>query len=228
MIKGKNLKIILLGSPISGKGTQAEMLSKKLGIPHISTGNIFRYNIQKKTKLGKIAAKLINQGKFVPDDITNQLLDKSLRKIKNGFILDGYPRNLNQARALEKISLIDYAFFVKISDKEAIQRITGRRVCLSCGRVYHLKYQPPKKKGICDFCQKELIHREDDSKEVIQKRLKIYHQNTEPLIDYYRQKGILIEINGEQPIEKVQRDILKKIFNFQSSIKVEDKFSIFK
>jgi len=207
----KALNIIFLGPPTSGKGTQAEMLAKKIGLVSISTGNIFRENIQKKTKLGKIAASFIDKGKLVPDDITNQLIAKTLKKIKRGFILDGYPRNLSQAKALEKIVKIDSVFYIKISDKEAIQRIVGRRVCPACGRVYHIKVMRPKKKGICDVCGSKLIHREDDRKEVIKKRLKIYHRDTEPVVGFYRKKGLLIEINGEQSIKEVYQDIVGKL-----------------
>lgn len=205
-------RIIVFGPQASGKGTQAEILSQELKVPWISTGEIFRQNIQKQTDLGKLASQYLNKGKLVPDDVTNQLVAKRLKgtDILKGFVFDGYPRNRAQADALEGMTKIEVALEIWISDKEAIMRISGRRVC-QCGMIYHIKFNPPKKESICDQCGAELIQREDDKEEAIKQRLAIYHQDTEPLLKLYLAKGILIRINGEQPIPKVTREIFQKL-----------------
>lgn len=205
------MNILFIGPQGSGKGTQAEMLSKKLNIPYIATGNIFRENIVNKTGLGKMAKKFIDEGKLVPDEVTNNIAKDRLDKddVKNGFIFDGYPRNLLQADFLDNIAKLDKVFEVYISDKEAIRRIAGRRSC-KCGTVYHIEYNPPKVPDKCDKCGGELFIRDDDKEEKIKERLKIYHNETEKLIDYYTEKGILIKIDGEQPIAKVHKDIIEE------------------
>lgn len=204
--------IVIIGPQASGKGTQAEILAQRFRIPKIATGDIFRKEIKKKTKLGEIALKFINQGKLVPDKITNQVIAKRLKKkdIARGFILDGYPRNLNQARNLDKLVLLDYVFEVVLPEKIAIERISGRRNCV-CGQIYHLKYNPPKKEEICDKCGKKLFIREDEKPKVIKQRLKIYHKRTKPLVEYYQKRGILVKIDGKPPISQVSKQILEKL-----------------
>ena len=205
--------ILIFGPQGSGKGTQAEMLSLKYGIPYISTGNIFRQELSQGTDLGKQAEEFIKAGRLVPDDITNQIVRKRLRQndvFARGFILDGYPRNRNQMMALEKMVRIDEVVVIDISDKEAIFRIGGRLVCV-CGKTYHTVFNPPKVDQLCDACQKKLFIREDDKPQAIQKRLAIYHKETEPLYDYYKEKGILKRINGEQSIPDVHRDVIRAL-----------------
>lgn len=205
------MNVLFIGPQGSGKGTQAQLLSKKFSIPYISTGNIFRENISNKTDLGKLALKYIDKGKLVPDKVTNDLINSRLSSndARKGFILDGYPRNLKQARFLDNIAKLDIVFEVYISDKESVFRIAGRRSC-KCGAVYHVKFKPPKRKGICDKCGGRLFIREDDKKEKIMERLRIYHDETEKLLPYYEKQGVLMKINGEQAISKVHKDIIKQ------------------
>lgn len=200
------MKIVFIGPPASGKGTQAEFLSQKLKLPLISSGNLFRWQIKKKTILGRKIKKIYEQGKLISNEITNKIIERKLKNRKNGFILDGYPRNLCQANYLRKLTHLDIVFEIWISSKETLRRLTGRRVCV-CGATYHLIYAPPKNNEICDKCGKKLFIREDDQKEKVLKRLDIYRQETEPLINFYQKKGILIKINGEQPIPNVFKDI---------------------
>lgn len=208
-------KIIILGPQASGKGTQAEFLSKRLKLPKITTGDLIRMEISRRTPRGKFFSQLVTRGRLVPDKYVNEILFSRLKKAdcRAGFILDGYPRNLAQARSLEKVFKTDLVVEIKLSDKEAISRISGRRIC-QCGTVYHLKFAPPAKKGACDKCGGKLFQREDDKPPAIRKRLKIYHRETEPLVRYYRKKGILIEINGRPPIPKVSQAILAKLKKF--------------
>ncbi len=205
-------KIIVFGPIGSGKGTQAEIIAEYFNIPKIATGEIFRDNIIRETQLGKEAKKFYDLGKLVPDGLTNQLVESRLKEkdCQKGFILDGFPRNLIQARALEKFADLDLALEIWISDKEAFFRITERRVCQN-GHVYHLKFNPPKVNLLCDKCGQKLFIREDDKPEIVKSRLKIYHQETEQLLDFYREKGILMKINGEQPIPDVTKEIFNKI-----------------
>ncbi|PIS42255.1 MAG: adenylate kinase [Candidatus Kerfeldbacteria bacterium CG08_land_8_20_14_0_20_40_16] len=205
-------KIVIFGPQGSGKGTQAEFLSKELGIPWISTGNIYRQNIEEQTELGKLASQYSFKGKLVPDKITNQLVAKRLKEkdAQEGFVLDGYPRNEIQAEALDKMAKIDAVFEIAISDKESIRRISGRRVC-ACGMTYHIDFNPPQQQGICDQCGKKLFQRKDDQEEITRQRLAIYHQNTEILLKRYWKQKILIRINGEQSIPAVKEEIFQKI-----------------
>ncbi|MBI4653306.1 nucleoside monophosphate kinase [Candidatus Kuenenbacteria bacterium] len=211
------MKIIFFGPQGSGKGTQVELLAKKFNIPAISPGVIYRQEITKKTKLGKIAAKYLNKGELAPSDLTNEIMKNRLKKIdcKKGFILDGYPRDLTQAQCLDKITKIDLAIEIILSNKECLKRFSGRQNCI-CGTVYHIKFNPPKKKGICDKCGKSLFIREDEGLEAIKKRLQIYSQKTKPLLKEYQERGILIKINGNQSIKEVEKEIgdkLKVYFN---------------
>ena len=206
------MRLIIIGPQGSGKGTQAKKLSLKYNIPHISTGDIFRENIKQKTSLGLMAEELINQGKLVPDDITFEIVKKRLEEndCQVGYILDGFPRNVIQADMLESFSKTDFAINISVKDKEAIHRISGRRTCIN-GHVYHINLNPPKKTGICDIDGKPLFQRDDDKPETIRKRLKTYHEKTKPLIDYYTNLGKTIDAHGEQPIEKVYKDIVKAL-----------------
>jgi adenylate kinase len=205
--------ILIIGPQGSGKDTQAVMLSKKRKIPFIVMGDLFRQEIKKKTPAGKLADRLIRQGRLAPDKITFNLLQKRLRRLdaKKGFILNGFPRNLKQALMLEKIVHIDLVLELWISDRESLRRLSGRRFCPRCQTTYHLIYKKSKKPGLCDKCEGKLRVREDDRVPVIKKRLRIYHQQTEPILNYYKKKKIHLRINGEQPIPRVSAEILHKI-----------------
>ena len=197
------MKIVMLGAPGAGKGTQADKIAEKFGLPHISTGDIFRKNIKEGTELGKEAKSYMDAGKLVPDELTVRLL---LDRVKNddcakGYILDGYPRTIPQAEALDKElkklgEKIDYAINVDVPDENIINRMSGRRACLKCGATYHLKYVPPKKDGVCDECGSELVIRDDDKPETVKKRLAVYHEQTQPLIEYFEKQGVLHTVDG--------------------------------
>ena len=206
------MKIIFLGAQASGKGTQAILLAKKLNVPHISTGDIFRSKVEEGDILGKKLGAYMDKGKLVSNRITNKVIAERLsqKDIKKGFILDGYPRTLDQAKFLDKILEFDKVIEIDISDQEAIERIKNRRSC-ECGKTYNLLYNPPKEENICDKCGDSLFIRDDDKPKAVKKRLSIYHKKTKPLIKYYTKKEILISVNGEQKIEKIHKDILEKI-----------------
>jgi len=199
------MNIILFGPQGSGKGTQAKLSSEKYSIPHISTGDIFRENIKNKTELGQKVEKLINEGNLVPDEITNEIVKNRLKKddCKNGFILDGFPRNIKQAEFLDTFTNIDLALEIWISDEEAIKRIGLRRTCPKCGAIYHLTHIVPKKEGLCDKCGTSLIIREDDKEESIKKRLITYHNETEKLIEYYQKKKVAQKVDGTGSVQEV-------------------------
>ncbi|MDO4593996.1 MAG: adenylate kinase [Tissierellia bacterium] len=212
------MKLILLGPPGAGKGTQAEKLTKKLNAHHISTGDIFRYNIKNETELGKKAKEYIDSGKLVPDELTIDLVwDKldSYNKDEN-IILDGFPRNLNQAEALDKglkerNDKIDVVININVDDQILIDRIAGRRVCTNCGKTFHITQNPPKVEGVCDNCGSQLIQRDDDKEETVLNRIKVYNDQTAVLIDYYRKKGILATIDGAKKPEDVFKDITESL-----------------
>lgn len=204
------MKIIMLGAPGAGKGTQAKMLADKYKIPHVSTGDIFRANIKNGTELGTKAKVYMDQGMLVPDELTCDLVVDRIKQddCKDGYILDGFPRTIPQAECLDKAldalnDKIDFAVNVEVPDENIIRRMSGRRACLSCGRTYHIVYNPPKEEGICDECKKELVLRDDDKPETVEKRLKVYHEQTQPLIDYYRNKGVLAEVDGTKDMQEV-------------------------
>lgn len=210
------MKIIMLGAPGAGKGTQAKQIADKYSIPHISTGDIFRANIKNGTELGKKAKQYMDQGALVPDELTCDLVMDRIQQddCKNGFVLDGFPRTIPQAEALDaalgKINeKMDYAIDVDVSDENIVNRMSGRRACLNCGATYHLISIPPKVEGICDRCGSEIVLREDDKPETVQKRLKVYHEQTQPLIEYYSGKGVLKEVDGTQPMDDVFAAIVK-------------------
>ena len=204
------MKIIMLGAPGAGKGTQAKMIADKYGVPHISTGDIFRANIKNGTELGMEAKKYMDQGLLVPDELTVRiLLDRVAQDdCKNGYVLDGFPRTIPQAEVLdcELTKLgdhIDYAINVDVPDENIVKRMSGRRACLTCGATYHIEHVPPKKEGICDVCGSELVLRDDDKPETVKNRLNVYHEQTQPLIDFYTKKGVLKTVDGTVPMEEV-------------------------
>ena len=209
------MKIIMLGAPGAGKGTQAKQIADKYSIPHISTGDIFRANIKNGTELGKKAKQYMDQGALVPDELTCDLVMDRIQQddCKNGFVLDGFPRTIPQAEALDaalgKINeKMDYAIDVDVPDENIVNRMSGRRACLNCGATYHLISIPPKVEGICDRCGSKIVLREDDKPEIVQKRLKVYHEQTQPLIDYYKNQGILKSVDGTQPMDEVFKAIV--------------------
>ena len=204
------MKIIMLGAPGAGKGTQAKMIAEKYHIPHISTGDIFRANIKNGTELGKEAKKYMDQGQLVPDELTVKiLLDRVAQPdCANGYVLDGFPRTIPQAEVLDKAltelgDKIDYAINVDVPDENIVRRMSGRRACLSCGATYHLEHIPPKKEGICDTCGQALVLRDDDKAETVLNRLKVYHDQTQPLIDFYTEKGVLKTVDGTVDMKDV-------------------------
>ncbi len=209
------MKIIMLGAPGAGKGTQAKQIADKYHIPHISTGDIFRANIKNGTELGKKAKEYMDQGALVPDELTCDLVMDRIAQddAKNGFVLDGFPRTIPQAEALtaalEKIGQkMDFAIDVDVPDENIVNRMSGRRACLNCGATYHIVSIPPKKEGICDRCGNEIVLRDDDKPETVQKRLTVYHEQTQPLIDYYKKQGILKSVDGTVPMDEVFRSIV--------------------
>ena len=204
------MKIIMLGAPGAGKGTQAKMIAEKYGIPHISTGDIFRYNIKNGTELGKEAKKYMDQCLLVPDELTVKILLDRVAKddCKNGYVLDGFPRTIPQAEVLEEAltklgDRIDYAINVEVPDENIVKRMGGRRACVNCGATYHIEHVPPKKEGICDNCGSELILRDDDKPETVKNRLSVYHKQTQPLIDFYNGKGVLRTVDGTVDMKDV-------------------------
>lgn len=210
------MKIIMLGAPGAGKGTQAKRIADKYQIPHISTGDIFRANIKNGTKLGQKAKTYMDQGALVPDDLVVDLVVDRIKEkdCVNGYVLDGFPRTIPQAKALDSALAtlneeIDFAINVEVPDDNIIKRMAGRRACLSCGATYHLVHIPTKVEGICDNCGSELVLREDDKPETVKKRLDIYHEQTQPLIDYYNKKEILAQADGTKDMAEVFEDIVK-------------------
>jgi adenylate kinase len=210
------MKIIMLGAPGAGKGTQAKMIADKYSIPHVSTGDIFRANIKNGTELGMEAKRYMDQGQLVPDELTVKiLLDRVAQEdCKNGYVLDGFPRTIPQAEVLDEAltklgDSIDYAINVDVPDENIINRMSGRRACVACGATYHIVHIPTKVEGICDRCGAELILRDDDKPETVKKRLDVYHTQTQPLIDYYTAKGVLKEVDGTRDMKDVFADIVK-------------------
>lgn len=210
------MKIIMLGAPGAGKGTQAKQIAAKYSIPHISTGDIFRANIKNGTELGKKAKSYMDQGLLVPDELTCDLVVDRISQADaaNGYVLDGFPRTIPQAEALTNAlnarnEKIDYAINVEVPDSNIVNRMGGRRACLGCGATYHIEFNAPKKEGVCDACGAELVLRDDDKPETVQKRLNVYHEQTQPLIEYYSKAGAMVEVDGTQDIDVVFQDIVK-------------------
>ena len=212
------MKIVMLGAPGAGKGTQANMIAEKYNIPHISTGDIFRANIKNGTELGKEAKGYMDKGQLVPDELTVKLLLDRVAQAdcKNGYVLDGFPRTIPQAEVLDSEltkngEKLDYAIDVDVPDENIIHRMGGRRACLKCGATYHVEYVPPKKEGICDVCGSELVLRDDDKPETVKNRLKVYHDQTQPLIEYYTKQNVLHSVDGTQDVNKVFSDITEML-----------------
>ena len=204
------MKVVMLGAPGAGKGTQAKKIAAKYSIPHISTGDIFRANIKNGTELGKKAKTYMDQGLLVPDELVVDLVVDRVNQedCANGYVLDGFPRTIPQAEALTKAlagqgQKLDYAIDVDVPDENIVRRMGGRRACVGCEATYHLEYAPPKQEGICDTCGGELILRDDDKPETVTKRLGVYHEQTQPLIDYYTNAGILKRVDGTVDIDEV-------------------------
>ena len=209
------MKIIMLGAPGAGKGTQAKMIAEKYSIPHVSTGDIFRANIKNGTELGKQAKEYMDAGKLVPDELTVKiLLDRVAQDdCKNGYVLDGFPRTIPQAEVLEDAlnklgDKIDFAVNVDVPDENIVRRMSGRRACLKCGATYHIEHIPPKQEGICDTCGSELVLRDDDKPETVLNRLKVYHEQTQPLIDFYTERNVLKTVDGTKDMKDVFADII--------------------
>ena len=210
------MKIIMLGAPGAGKGTQAKKIAAKYEIPHISTGDIFRANIKNGTELGKKAKTYMDQGLLVPDELVVDLVVDRVNQedCANGYVLDGFPRTIPQAEALTEAlkglgQKVDYAIDVNVPDENIVNRMSGRRACVGCGATYHIVYAPTKAEGICDTCGGELILRDDDKPETVQKRLNVYHEQTQPLIDYYTNEGILRTVDGTIDIDDVFASIVE-------------------
>lgn len=210
------MKIIMLGAPGAGKGTQAKKIAAKYGVPHISTGDIFRANIKEGTELGKKAKTYMDQGLLVPDELVVDLVADRLTwdDCTNGYVLDGFPRTIPQAESLDAVlakkgEKMEYAIDVDVPDENIVNRMGGRRACVGCGATYHVVYNPTKTEGICDACGEKLILRDDDKPETVQKRLDVYHQQTQPLIDYYNNAGILKTVDGTVDMEEVFKAIVQ-------------------
>ena len=205
------MKLILLGAPGAGKGTQAEVICEKFNIPAISTGNILREAIKNGTEMGLKAKSYIDNGNLVPDEVVIGIIKDRLAEddCKNGFILDGFPRTIPQAEALDSMNIgIDCALSIEVADEKIMQRLSGRRVCLTCGATYHVDYKKPAKEGICNNCGAELVQRNDDKPETIADRLAVYHSQTEPLKDYYKKSGKLITVEGQEEVKDTTRLVL--------------------
>ncbi len=212
------MRLIMLGAPGAGKGTQAKRAAAHLGVPHISTGDIFRANIKEGTELGRKAKEYMDAGALVPDELVCDLVADRISKedCAKGFILDGFPRTIPQAEALDRAlenlgTSIDYAVDIDVPDDAIISRMGGRRACVGCGATYHIKFNPPKQEGVCDTCGKDLILRDDDKPETVKTRLGVYHEQTQPLIDFYSAKGVLVTVDGTQGMDDVFAEIVSKI-----------------
>jgi len=206
--------VVLLGIPGAGKGTQARLLEESLGIPQISTGDIFRYNLKNQTELGLLAKSYMDRGDLVPDEVTIRMVEDRLQQpdAAKGAVLDGFPRNLIQAKAFDEISAVHGGIkvvpLINLDDEEAMRRVTGRRSCRTCGAVYHVDFNPPKQAGVCDIDGGELYQRDDDKPETVRNRLYVYYKQTSPLIGYYFAKSLLVELDGTQPIEVVFEQLM--------------------
>ncbi len=203
------LFVILLGPPGAGKGTQAQRLAQRLGLPHISTGDLFREHLQKQTPLGQLAQQYMSKGELVPDEVTIGMVQDRLARpdAARGAILDGFPRTVAQAEALEQMLAARDARlvvpYIQVPEEELVARLSGRLTCRAHGHVFHVRYNPPKQPGICDYDGSELYQRDDDKPETVRRRIQVYQEQTAPLIDYYRRRGVLVEVNGNAPLDAV-------------------------
>lgn len=218
------LYIVLLGAPGAGKGTQARLLSEALGLAHVSSGDLFRENLSKQTELGLLAKQYMDRGELVPDDVTIRMVMERLSRedCQRGAILDGFPRTVAQAQALDEaleaqgnsVAIVPY---IKVGEEALVARLSGRWICRQCQATYHTLFNPPAQPGVCDVCGGELYQRSDDTPETVRNRLKVYFEQTAPLIEYYRSRGVLVEIDGEQEVEQVNRDLEAAIAQVQQA-----------
>lgn len=207
------MRVVLLGPPGAGKGTQAKRLAAEWGIPHISTGDMFRQAVRQQTAMGLKAKEFMDKGLLVPDDVTIGIVEDRLQEpdCQNGFLLDGFPRTIIQAEALNRLTELDYAINIEVSEAEVVRRLTGRRMCPECGATYHVEFNPSQNGDRCEKCAAELIQRDDDTRATVLERLTVYRKQTEPLIEFYRKMGILRNINGEQAPDAVFAEIVSSV-----------------
>jgi len=225
------VNIVLLGAPGAGKGTQAELLVEWLGIPHVASGDLFRENLRNKTKLGLEAKRYTDSGELVPDSVTIAMVAERLSRpdCAGGVLLDGFPRTIGQAQALDEIlaargGAVDSVPYIKVRYETLLARLAGRWTCRDCGAVYHALFKPPKKEGVCDECGGELYQRPDDTPETQRRRIDVYFEQTEPLIEHYRMRGLLVVIDGEQDIEAVQHDLRAAIVDVRRRCESDEAF----
>jgi adenylate kinase len=207
------MKLVIFGPPSAGKGTQAQKLSKKYGIPQIATGDLLREHVAKKTPIGMKVKEILDAGKLGPDDLIVQIIKERVSQpdCRNGYLLDGFPRTINQAKELEKMTDIDLVLNIVVDHKVLVERAVGRRICPKCSAVYHVKSNPPKKSGMCDKCGSTLIQRDDDKEETVQKRLGVYRDQTAPLVEHFKAKGKLVNIDGSAGIDGVFDQMVKAV-----------------
>ncbi|MER5596682.1 adenylate kinase [Streptomyces sp. NPDC002265] len=213
------MRIVLVGPPGAGKGTQATLLAAKLRVPHISTGDLFRANISQQTELGKLAKSYMDAGNLVPDEVTIAMAKDRMEQpdARNGFLLDGFPRNVSQAEALDEVLntesiKLDAVLDLEVPEEEVVKRIAGRRICRNdSAHVFHVTYKPAAKEGVCDVCGGELYQRDDDSEDTVRKRLEVYHTQTEPIIDYYKAQGLVVTISSLGPVEEITKRALEAL-----------------
>jgi adenylate kinase len=211
------MKLVIFGPPSAGKGTQAQKLSKQYGIPQVATGDLLRKAVADKTPLGLKIKSYLDQGKLGPDEVIVQLIKERVAKpdCKNGFLLDGFPRTMGQAKELERMTDIDLVLSIVVDFDALVERAVGRRTCPKCSAVYHVKFNPPMNEGVCEKCGSKLIQRDDDKEETVRNRLKVYQEQTAPLIEYYRKKGKLVDIDGSGGIDAVYSQMVKAISNMK-------------
>jgi len=220
-----SLFIVMVGAPGAGKGTQADLISARLGLPKIASGDLFRDNLQRQTELGQLAKAYMDRGELVPDDVTVRMVAERLSRpdCAQGAVLDGFPRNIAQAQALEAIlqergEAVRLVPYIRVSEAELLDRLSGRWMCRAAQHAYHERNNPPKVPGVCDLDGSPLYQRDDDKPETVRRRIQVYLEQTAPLLDYYRQRGLLVEINGEQPIEKVYSEIVSYLAGYRHDL----------